>query len=358
LKPLLSTIICIYNGKKTLDAAINSLLDQNYPKDEYEIILLDDGSSDGSIDICKKYINFNKKNKLKITYVYQDNSGLSGARNTGIAVSKGELIAFMDQDAVADKNWLLNIKKAFSDEKTGGIGGRLNLLNDHSKVSKFINIVRFHQMFGPSEYMNDVIGTNMAYNRSVFYKIGGFYEMMKYRGDETNFIIRLKQSYNISYASNAIVYHPREESFLKWLKTEYIESMFSPTILKVPNTFFKKFIFRILFIEQLLTAFIPVWLIIFLFSTTFSNLYLSLVIIGCIRIIQRHLIRRSAYEIRKRLKVELGLIFCGTIFFITESIKNLIKGVGLIHGIFRFYPLKEFYNTIPNIKKVKYTITN
>ncbi len=358
INPIISVVVCIFNGHKTLKLALESLIKQKYPNSNYEIVLVDDGSDDCSKEICENFIFENQKNELKITYVYQENSGLSSARNTGIDIAKGKIVAFIDQDAVADKNWIFNIEKAFSDEIIGGVGGRLKLLNDHSKVAKFINIVRFHQMFGPSEYMNDVIGTNMAYNRSVFYKIGGFYDIMKYRGDETNYIVKLKQFYKISYATSAIVYHPREESFLKWLKNEYIESMLAPTILKVPNTYFKKFKIHAILIEQLLIAFTPLWIILFLFTTKFSTIFLTLALIGSIRIFRRHFLKNSAYEIRNRLKAKLGLRFCGTIFFITESIKNFVKGIGLIHGIIKFLFSKEFSNTIPNTKKVRYSITN
>ena len=69
-------------------------------------MLVDDGSTDTSSKICHEVMAIHKSKYPKITYVLQENGGLSSARNTGIRYSKGKLIAFIDQDAVADQEWI------------------------------------------------------------------------------------------------------------------------------------------------------------------------------------------------------------------------------------------------------------
>lgn len=92
LYPLVSVIIPVYNAEKYLVRCIQSALDQTYP--DLEIILVDDGSTDSSTSICRRfYFNFSK-----IKYIRKENGGLSSARNCGIREAKGKYLFFLDAD--------------------------------------------------------------------------------------------------------------------------------------------------------------------------------------------------------------------------------------------------------------------
>lgn len=93
--PKVSVIIPTYQHAEFLADAIDSVLAQTYK--DYELIIVDDGSTDGTREIAARYIN-------RIEYIYQDNKGLAGARNTGILAAKGQYIGFLD----ADDLWLPN----------------------------------------------------------------------------------------------------------------------------------------------------------------------------------------------------------------------------------------------------------
>ncbi|TVQ05934.1 MAG: glycosyltransferase [Balneolaceae bacterium] len=90
--PLISIIIPVYNAEKYLSEAVDSILSQNYKK--IEVILVDDGSKDKSVDIINKYVQYHKK----IISIAHDNSGPSAARNNGIKLASGEYITFLDSD--------------------------------------------------------------------------------------------------------------------------------------------------------------------------------------------------------------------------------------------------------------------
>lgn len=92
-KKIVSIIIPVYNIEKYIKSAIDSALTQTYK--DIEVIVVDDGSTDGVKKVLEPYI----KSK-KIRYVYQDNKGLAGARNSGIKIAKGEFIAFLDADDI------------------------------------------------------------------------------------------------------------------------------------------------------------------------------------------------------------------------------------------------------------------
>lgn len=97
---LVSVIVPIYNVEKYLSRCIASLLEQTYKN--LEIILINDGSTDNSGFICKQYLEQDDR----IVYIEQLNKGLSGARNTGIDVAKGEYLLFLDSDDFIDLNFI------------------------------------------------------------------------------------------------------------------------------------------------------------------------------------------------------------------------------------------------------------
>lgn len=98
IDPLVSIIIPVYNKEKYLNESISSAISQSYK--QIEVIIINDGSTDGSEHIIEKWT----KNDNRITYVKQENKGVSFARNLGIDLSKGEFIFFLDADDKIDKN--------------------------------------------------------------------------------------------------------------------------------------------------------------------------------------------------------------------------------------------------------------
>lgn len=99
-KPFFSVIIPCYNVEKQIEKCIDSILNQSFR--DYEIILIDDESSDKTGEICDKYRDENRD----IIVVHQQNTGLSGARNTGLKIAKGNYIYFLDSDDYIDSNLL------------------------------------------------------------------------------------------------------------------------------------------------------------------------------------------------------------------------------------------------------------
>ena len=219
----ISVILCVYNGEKVLEAAIQSLLSQNYSEGKFEIILVDDGSVDVSRSICEKFIKERKGVGPQITYFFKKNSGLSSARNTGVIFAKGEILAFIDQDALADKDWLLEIENTFiHDKELGVIGGKIKLLNNGSWFATFIHWIHYYMQDKMGNEIIPIIGTNMAFRKEVFEKVGGFFEEFKSRGDENSFIdIKVISFFKKGEAKEALVYHERPDNFRIWLKERF-----------------------------------------------------------------------------------------------------------------------------------------
>ncbi len=101
----LSIIVPAYNTEKYLDDCILSLLNQDLPEDEYEIIFVNDGSTDNSVQVIEKYM----ENHPCIRLISQQNAGVSAARNNGIRLAKGEYIGFVDSDDYIDSDMYRNM---------------------------------------------------------------------------------------------------------------------------------------------------------------------------------------------------------------------------------------------------------
>lgn len=114
MNKIFSIIIPVYNVAKYMDKAIESVLSQNMRKDDYEIILVDDGSTDESGDKCDIW---GKKYPSVIKVIHKKNGGLGFARNSGVAIAVGEYIIFLDSDDFwAHKDVLVQFKKIINDE--------------------------------------------------------------------------------------------------------------------------------------------------------------------------------------------------------------------------------------------------
>lgn len=100
---MISIIVPIYNASAYLFECLDSIKNQSYP--DFEVICIDDGSSDDSAVICKKF----ESQDSRFHYIYQKNAGVSAARNNGIDNSVGEYICFVDSDDVLAKNYLLKL---------------------------------------------------------------------------------------------------------------------------------------------------------------------------------------------------------------------------------------------------------
>lgn len=106
--PLISAVICTHNRESYLEACISSALNQSLSSDEYELIVVDNGSKDGTASVCEKFLDL-----PNFRYVFEENLGLSHARNRGIHEAAGRFVGYLDDDAVALPSWLSGVKEAF-----------------------------------------------------------------------------------------------------------------------------------------------------------------------------------------------------------------------------------------------------
>jgi O-antigen biosynthesis protein len=211
--PKVSVVVCVYNGERTIDACLASLKKLSYPN--YEVIVVNDGSTDGTQQIAETYDY--------IRLVNQENKGLSEARNVGIRTSKGEIIAFTDADCMADPDWLTYLAARFRSSDFGAVGGPNLSPADDSLIASCVAVspgAPTHVLLD-DEVAEHIPGCNMAFRREALEAINGFDPIFRAAGDDVDVCWRLQnKGYKIGFSPAAVVWHFRRNTIRDYLKQQ------------------------------------------------------------------------------------------------------------------------------------------
>ncbi len=213
---MISIIIPVYNSEKTIGKTIEALLKQNYSKKNYEIIIVDDGSTDNTHSVISKH---------PVKLVKIKHSGPAKARNFGVKKSKGEILIFSDADCIPDKNWIKNMIDPFKNSEIVGVSGTYKTLNNNKLMARFsgYEIEQRHEKMKKQKYI-DFIGTfSAAYRKNIFVKFGGFDVHFKTSsGEDPELSYRMaKAGLKMIFQSKAFVYHPHPDTIWKYIKQKY-----------------------------------------------------------------------------------------------------------------------------------------
>ncbi len=214
-----SIVIPTHNRARSLLRLLKSLDLQVIPPDE--VIIVNDGSQDKTDDLLtiwqKKYHKFKA-----ISFNNPYSKGPGAARNIGIQLSSGDVIAFTDDDCVVDSLWIKAIKKSKiwdNKQKITGIGGKVLPLKN-GLISEYYTL---HRILEPPKYNQYLVTANACYLREQLLEVNGFDESHKYPGGEDNGLsFKLSNLGNLfGYENNMIVYHDYRNSLLSFIKTFY-----------------------------------------------------------------------------------------------------------------------------------------
>lgn len=214
-----SIVICTFNRGPFLNRTLFSLKYLDYKN--FEVTVVNGPSTDETDFILDQY-----KDTVKI--VKNPLANLSVSRNLGIAECSGEIIAFIDDDAIPEKTWLTELVPIFDDETVGGAGGKVYAAGDdkHIQFKKgYVDIWGEGTVseIGRCDYndpngtiFNQLMGTNCVFRRSALLQIGGFDEYFEYFFDETDVCVRIIQAgYKIIHHEPAIIYHEFAKSHVR-----------------------------------------------------------------------------------------------------------------------------------------------
>jgi len=240
--PLISIVVPVYNGEKTIALCIESLLRQDYPKDRYEIIVIDNNSNDRTAEIVKQY---------PVIYLFEDKAqNPSVARNAGIKAARGEIIAFIDADCIASPNWLREGVKLFKSKIIGCVAGEIKAAALDTIIEKCFEAA---WPFSAKEklqnfyFLPTVITANAFYRKAVFNEIGLFDENT-ISGEDLDLCWRMQlfTSYKVGYNPAALVFHKHRTTFRDIFKQHmvygygvvYLEKKYKNYL--ISSSFYKK----------------------------------------------------------------------------------------------------------------------
>ena len=215
-RPTISVVICTYNRDKYIRAALESLDRQTLEKKYFEVLIINNNSTDHTAEICQDFIG--QSTATNFYYFFEPEKGLSAARNRGLKESRGEIITYMDDDAVAAENFLAALFRFFTHEPDAvGAGGKVLPRYAESPEPAWMNKYLYGfvagQDFGDEQKkytprMKYPAGCNMSYKKEVLLQVNGFNNALQFRSDDKLINYRVKKiSDNIWYLPEAVVFH-------------------------------------------------------------------------------------------------------------------------------------------------------
>lgn len=194
-----SVVIPVYNGSKFLHSTFNSLAAQSLNPKFFEVIAVDDGSTDDSVQIIEELIKSNPSYQLRI--LKKKNGGVSSARNAGAREAAADIIGFLDQDAVAYPNWLESGIKKFDDPFVAAVEGRITPSAPFAATA-LTNILE-------NETGGRFMTANFFIRKSVFDSVNGFDENFPYYLEDSDLAFTLlRRGYRISWSPDVRISHP------------------------------------------------------------------------------------------------------------------------------------------------------
>ncbi|MEC4819722.1 MAG: glycosyltransferase [Scytonema sp. PMC 1069.18] len=206
-QPLFSIIIPTYNRPERLTACLESLTRLDYPLQNFEVIVVDDGSKTPLEPVVARF-----HNQLHLTLIKQTNAGPASARNTGAKEARGKYLAFTDDDCAPAPDWLTTLAAHFTKVPDCMVGGRtLNALenNLYSTASQVLIDFLYAYYNTGSHQSNFFASNNIALPSDLFLTLGGFDTTFPLAaGEDREFCDRwLHHGYKMIYATEVKVYH-------------------------------------------------------------------------------------------------------------------------------------------------------
>lgn len=213
-----SVIIPTLNRAFFLKNTLLSTLNQSFPQDEYEIIVIDNGSTDNTKQVVE---DLNHQHNNRIRYFYDARPGLHIGRHIGAKHARGEILLYGDDDIIASPDWVKEIYACYSKKEVGAAGGKI-LPKFETTPPEWLNIFPPGYLslldLGDKSFemnTNDIYGCNLSIKKDILFKFGGFHpdsmpqNLIKYRGDGESALISraMDAGYKTIHNPKAFVYH-------------------------------------------------------------------------------------------------------------------------------------------------------
>ncbi len=216
--PEISVIVPFHNSEPYIERCVKGLVEQDYSPCSYEILLIDNNSTDRSAEIVKRY--------PRINLLQESKQGAYAARNHGVAVSRGKLLAFTDADCVPAPNWLSQLAAPFAEPEVGLVqGGRVfgSATPTLSMLAAYEGETHAYIFSGAVKGAVFGYTNNMGVRREVFDRCGPFLETA--RGADSIFVDKVVRTLShqvLRYAAKACVQHLEITTVRQWLQKKVL----------------------------------------------------------------------------------------------------------------------------------------
>ncbi|HZP44979.1 MAG TPA: glycosyltransferase [Candidatus Binataceae bacterium] len=210
--PKATVVVCAYNAAATLGRCLESLKHLNYR--DYEVIVVDDGSTDDTALIAEN---------AAVRVVKTTHRGLAAARNRGLAEARGRIVAFIDADAEADRDWLYHLVETLERSGAVAVGGRNFPPEPSSTVEAVIAAAPGEPREVPAgdDTLDQVCGCSMAVDKSRLPDPAPFDELFTTAGDDVDFSWSMhERGLKLAYAPGAVVIHRRRATIGAYLRQQ------------------------------------------------------------------------------------------------------------------------------------------
>jgi len=219
--PYFSVIIPTYERPAQLAKCLESITHLEYPKNKFEVIVVDDGSKIPPEELVNSCTD-----RLNIRLFTQVNAGPGGARNTGVEKAKGEFLAFTDDDCEPERTWLQAFEKEFKRDSEILLGGHtINALPENPYSTASQELTSYLYSYYNSDPNDAVFFTsnNMAVRADLFRKLGGFdVTTIRETAEDRELCDRwIYKGYKMTYTTEAIVFHSHDLSLIQFWRQHF-----------------------------------------------------------------------------------------------------------------------------------------
>ena len=229
----ITAIVCTHNQAQLLGKALQSLVRQTLAPGDYEILVIDNGSIDNTREIVRLY-----ESGANLRYIYEPQLGLSKARNTGWQNARGEIVSYLDDDAIVCPEWLERILEAFQTvPEAGVIGGRINPIWEAPRpawlsdtMMTALSVINWSEKPVFLNQEQCLVGTNISFPKRLLEEVGGFSSELGRKGksllsnEENLLILKItEKGFKDFYHPRILVEHLIPACRLKknWFKRRY-----------------------------------------------------------------------------------------------------------------------------------------
>lgn len=214
-QPFVSVLIPVFNDRERLEICLQALENQSYPQQLYEVIVIDNDSTEDILSVTRQF--------KQVTLCREETPGSYAARNKGLTIAKGEIIAFTDADCISSTKWIEEgVNKFLHVPNCGLAAGKIELFFKHPAHPTAVEVYESIEMgFSQDKLLAEqqyALTANLFTSRQIIEKVGPFNSSLKSGGDREWGQRVFAAGYSQIFVPTALVKHPARHSFLQLYK--------------------------------------------------------------------------------------------------------------------------------------------